>query len=304
MHAMKHLLILVAFAALVIQSCDVIDAPYEKNPKDPSDTLLKDTSTNIVNTGTVQNVLIEDYTGHKCVNCPAAAEVAEAIYEAHPGRVVVSSIHAGPNATANKPPAEDFLHDLNTPAGTALDETFKVSRIGNPNGLVNRVTINSRIVQGHPTWETITTQQLQRTPSVKLSMSHTYYSAVRTLVVTVRAEALTAVDAPANVSVWLQESGIIGDQEDSRKTPSHVTDYEFKHVLRASINGTWGDTLFKAPVPKGTTQTMVFRYTIPDAKLNTADTLNYWDISKMDIVAFAHKASTTKEVLQVVKQKM
>ncbi|MBM4179446.1 MAG: Omp28-related outer membrane protein [Ignavibacteria bacterium] len=298
---MKHSIILAGLLSLVLISCDVMNAPYEKKPKDPSDTLLKDTSTTITRTGALQNVLLEDYTGQLCGNCPEAADIADRLYKTNGGRVIVTAIHAGIFAKKEMP---DYEHDFTTPTGDALDAAFKISRAGNPNGLVNRVTINNRIIQGHPTWETVVAQQLQRSPALELGMSHTYYPETKTLVVTVRTEALADIDAPTNVSVWLQENDIIADQKDYRKTPSHITDYNFSHVLRASMNGTWGDTLSKAPSAKGTKSTMTFRYTFPDVKLNTADTLNYWDVKNFEIVAFAHKASTSKEVLQVVKQKM
>lgn len=298
---MKHSIIIAGLLSLVLISCDVINAPYEKNPQDPSDTLLKDTSTTITRTGGLQHVLLEDYTGQLCGNCPEAADIADEIYKANGGRVIVTAIHAGIFAKKEMP---DYEHDFTTPTGDALDAAFKISRAGNPNGLVNRVTINNRIVQGHPTWETVVEQQLQRTPVLDLGMSHTYYPETKTLVVTVRTEALDDIDAPANVSVWLQENNIIADQKDYRKTPSHIKDYNFSHVLRASMNGTWGDTLSKAPSAKGTKSTMTFRYTIPAEKLNSADTLNYWNLKNFEIVAFAHKASTNKEVLQVVKRKI
>ncbi len=298
---MKHSIIFAGLLSLVLISCDVVNAPYEKNPKDPSDTLLKDTSTVITRTGALQNVLLEDYTGQLCGNCPEAAEIADRLYKVNGGRVIVTAIHSGIFAKKELP---DYQYDFTTPTGDALDAAFKISRAGNPNGLVNRVTINNRIIQGHPTWETVVAQQLQRTPALDLAMSHTFYPESKTLVVTVRTEALAEIDAPANLSVWLQENDVIADQKDYRKTPSHITDYNFSHVLRASMNGTWGDTLSKAPSAKGTKSTMTFRYTFPDAKLNAADTLNYWNLKNFEIVAFAHKASTNKEVLQVVKRKL
>ena len=51
------------------------------------------------NTNTNRNVLIEDYTGHHCNNCPNAATIAHDIEVANPTRVFVASIHAAPSAT-------------------------------------------------------------------------------------------------------------------------------------------------------------------------------------------------------------
>ncbi|MFN5378805.1 MAG: hypothetical protein ACK5BQ_08575, partial [Ignavibacteria bacterium] len=106
---MKHSIIFAGLLSLVLISCDVVNAPYEKNPKDPSDTLLKDTSTVITRTGALQNVLLEDYTGQLCGNCPEAAEIADRLYKVNGGRVIVTAIHAGIFAKKELP---DYQYDF------------------------------------------------------------------------------------------------------------------------------------------------------------------------------------------------
>lgn len=299
---MKPLVITIALAlGIIVTSCDVIEAPYEKNPVVPVDTTLRDTSTVVATTNGLQNILLEDYTGHTCGNCPEAAEVAAKLYEDNKGRVIVTAIHAGGFAALELP---DFKRDLACPAGVALDAAFRISRAGNPNGLVNRVTYNGRVIQGKNNWEPLVAQILPQQPLVDLAMSHTYHADRRTVIVTVKATALQDIDVPSFVSVWLQENDIIGDQKDYRKTPSHITDYVFEHVLRSALNGTWGDTLSPAPMAKGTVISKTVRYEIPAEKLNPSDTLNAWTLKNCELVAFVHKGSVGKEVLQVVKQKM
>jgi thiol-disulfide isomerase/thioredoxin len=298
---MKPLVITLALAfGIIASSCDVIEGPYEKNPTVPLDTLLRDTSTTVATTNGKLYVLLEDYTGHTCGNCPEAAEVAAKIYQDNKGLVIVTAIHAGGFAALELP---DFKRDLTCPAGVALDAAFRVSRAGNPNGLVNRVTLNNRIIQGMKNWEPAVAQLLPKKPLMDLALSHTYYPDKRTISVTVKATALEDIPDPTNVSVWLQENGIVGDQKDYRRSPSHIKDYVFEHVLRTSLNGTWGDTLNPKPIPKGTVITKNIKYVIPSVKLDTYDTLNVWTLKNCELVAFAHKSSTTREVLQVVKQK-
>ncbi len=45
------MLVITITVALMINACDVVDAPYLKNHIDPADTLLKDTSSVVVSTG-------------------------------------------------------------------------------------------------------------------------------------------------------------------------------------------------------------------------------------------------------------
>lgn len=288
-------LALIASATLAIGACDVIEAPYLKNPPDASDTLLKDTSDVVVRTGGVMNVLIEDYTGHTCGNCPEAAEVASVIAKKNDtGRVVVVAVHSGNFALPEIP---DYLYDFRTTAGTELDQTFRISRAGNPNGLVNRVKYNGKFILGQNNWDPATTAQLALQPALNLNLSHTYYDTTRTLVVTVESEYLTQGQTDYSLVVWIVENGIVGSQKDYRFTPSHIEDYDFEHVLRGSLNGTWGDTLSTKVQAVGSKIKKVVRYTLPE---------NFdWKLANCEVVAYVirRKDDQTRDVVQVVRQK-
>lgn len=292
---MKHIITLVLATLLVLTSCDVVDAPYEKNPEPPYDTVLKDTSTVVVRTGGLQNVLLEDYTGHTCVNCPAAADVAKGIYEKNKSRVAVVAIHAGPFA---KPEAPDYPADHRTEVGEALDALFRISRVGNPNGLVNRTRYNTKFVLGVTSWEAATNALLAQGPKLDLSLSHTYFPEKRTIVATVDATYLQPGENDYSLCVWITEDSIVGDQADNRRNPSHVKDYVFEHMLRASMNGTFGDSLTSEIKPIGSSIKKTVRYTIPETAT--------WSLDKCELVAFVirRKDDQTREVLQVVKQKL
>lgn len=292
---MKHIITLAFTALLVLTSCDVVDTPYEKNPVVPVDTVLKDTSTVVVRTGGLQNVLLEDYTGHTCVNCPAAADVAKDIYTKNPERVALVAVHAGPFA---KPEPPDYAADYRTEAGEALDAVFRISRVGNPNGLVNRTRYNTKLVLGVTNWEPATNALLSQQPAVDLALSHTYYAAKRTIVATVQATYVKPGENDYSVCVWITEDSIVGDQADNRRNPSHVKDYVFEHMLRVSMNGTFGDSLTQELKPAGSTVTKTIRYTLPETAA--------WRLDKCELIAFVirRKDDQTREVVQVVKQKL
>ena len=42
-----------------------------------------------------KKILLEDYTGHKCGNCPRAAEKAEELKEIYGDQLIPIAIHAG-----------------------------------------------------------------------------------------------------------------------------------------------------------------------------------------------------------------
>ena len=66
------------FLGLLLVSCDKIETPNQKPPAvynciSPLTQIVKTNTT----TSNFRKVLLEDYTGHTCPNCPRAAESAE-----------------------------------------------------------------------------------------------------------------------------------------------------------------------------------------------------------------------------------
>ena len=82
-------LILMVFTIVVFQqSCDIAEEPYlvpvdtlGNGPGGPSDGIRK--------------ILLEDYTGHKCPNCPEAAVEAHNLKLAYGDSLVIMAVHAG-----------------------------------------------------------------------------------------------------------------------------------------------------------------------------------------------------------------
>lgn len=280
---MTRLIFLAALTATTVGllSCDVIDGDPRETPTGPIDT-------NTIR----QNVLLEDYTGHTCPNCPAATEIADQIVNAFgEDRVFVVAIHAGPFANPRPP---KYLLDLRTPAGTELDNTFQNSRIGNPNGLINRVRNGDFFVQPKEMWSTSVADLINNTPKVNISIKNkTFTESTKTLAFTAEIDYLEAGFSDYHIVGWITEDGMVGTQTDNRKTPSDVENYVFKHVLRGSINGTWGEQLSQTDVPLGAKISKDFSFTFP-ANRN-------WVPDSCDLIVYVHRHATTKEILQVVK---
>ena len=76
-------------------------------------------------------------------------------------------------------------------------------------------------------------------------------------------------------------------QKDYNEDPNVIEDYTHRHMLRASLNGTWGDPLFESPAVKG--QKIIKSF-------STAIDMEY-DPLNCSVLAFVYDA-TTLEVLQ------
>ena len=123
---------------VLLSACDKVDPPYTQtsggNPN-TSDTVFR-------------KILIEDYTGFRCGNCPAAATTIYTTLAPIYGDELISiGVHASPNNTftnttppASLPagaPAGSFATDFRTPVGEAWLTAFSVG--ANPNGMVSRL---------------------------------------------------------------------------------------------------------------------------------------------------------------------
>jgi len=62
---MKNILFIAFAFSIVITSCDVLEGPFDEQ-----------VNNNIDTTKPLRKILLEDYTGHTCGNCPCAAEEA------------------------------------------------------------------------------------------------------------------------------------------------------------------------------------------------------------------------------------
>ena len=263
------ILALAIFIGYFFVSCDKIDAPYLRNPD----------TTHIDTTKVKRKILIEDFTGHKCPNCPFAADVAKAIHEEHPDQVVIMAIHAGdfakPDATGS------FTYDFRTPEGNQLNTDFGLTSW--PKGLISRISSNTGMLIDYPKWAETVDTLLDDEATIKMTMSKTYTEATRSLDVTIQSEFLTDIDQNTFICVYLTEDSIIKPQKKQNQT---ILDYVHMHVLRTSFNGTYG-TQLSTPQATGTTITKSFNLVVNPA----------WVDKNCNVVAYIFREDT-KEILQ------
>lgn len=271
MKNIKSLVTILLFIGLAFNSCDVIEGPYME------DIVVEEC------TSKCRKVLLEEYTGHKCGNCPRAAEKAEELLDIYGDQLVSISVHAGFFATAYE---GNYENDYTTPAGDEWDTHFGNSNAGNPNGMVNRrgYEDGSHILQ-HSQWAQEISDILSQEAEAYIEITPIY--ANNNLSLTARTEILQDINAPLNLNIVLTESKIISYQTDYDAEPSSIPDYEHNHMLRANLTGTWGENLGQVNYLTGDLITKSYSFEIDTA----------WNVENMSIVAFISNANTF-EVIQ------
>lgn len=168
-------------------------------------------------------VLVEEYSGQFCVNCPDGAIEIERIQQTYgKDTVIVVTIHAGNLALKENeyPGWVGLANEL----GEKLYES--VGKPAQPAAVIDRRT--AAIAKAD--WMGAITSALQIPSSVNISIEKQYDASTRQLDVTVKAKA--ALDYNGKLHVWLTENNIVAYQE--FKT-THDEKYIHNHILRTSM---------------------------------------------------------------------
>lgn len=286
---MKRLSLAALILAAVFQSCDYVVDPVEGNNNNGGgngggggDTL-------------VRKILVEDYTGHTCGNCPEAAHAIEQMKGLSFGdQVVAVGVHAGFFAWTS---GNLYSTDFQTAVGTEYDNFFGVSAVGNPNGMINRMDYNTSHIKPHGSWSTLVSGLVATPPDVNIEINNVYDSNTKQLTTNVETKFLNSMTGTYKLVVLLTEDSIIAPQKDySMPSPANDTFYVHRHVLRDAINSTWGDTVGTGTISVGQVTTKNYVY-------NSLATTPGWNSSQCYVVAFVYDASNYR-VIQAEEKKM
>lgn len=171
-------------------------------------------------------VLLEDFTGQKCINCPNATKEIELIQELFPNKVAAVAIHGGSNGFSGNA-------NLVGLATETAKEYYNKWGLGDtqPIGMVNRH--EPPII--YQEWSATVKKELEKPVPLRLEGSAAL--ADNTITIQIKAEGINGT-VTGKLQVWLLEDGIKAFQ----KMPNGTINYDYihNHVFRTAVNGTWG----------------------------------------------------------------
>lgn len=278
---MKKLLIpvtIIAAFALGMMSCDVIDDPLKDggviNPPS-NDTVYR-------------NVLIEDFTGHRCKNCPKASKAIEQITDLYGDRVVAIGIHSGPSEFT-APLAPDYPTDFRTADGDAIASFFG-GVPAQPIGMVSRIDYtgtgishfklyNSWAGEAAALVDQLAIAKIEATGSV--SGSNVETDATVTFI--------GDQNGTYKVAIYLVENDIVAPQ----LLPDDTRDANYVHhnVLRKAITQPMGDALASGAISDSTSF---------DVNYTTALDAS-WNTSNLKVICVVIDDSN-QEIMQVISE--
>lgn len=220
-----------------------------------------------------KHVLIEDFTGQRCVNCPNASEMIESLQKQYGAENVIAvGIHSGPfsKTVTNKP------LPLWTETGDYYFNSWGID--AQPTGVIDRKTVSST----YQSWGTIVRDALQASAPLELDATTSYDEATRTVTINVNAKGI--LDVTGKLQLWLTEDNITNIQY--MPDGSINTQYVHNHVFRTAVNGRDGeDFSVKWNEEKTATCTAVLD--------------EGWKAENMSVVAFVYNVSGVQQVVKV-----
>jgi len=212
-------------------------------------------------------VLLEDFTGQRCVNCPIATEVIENLQAEYGDSVFIAvGIHGGPLGFKGN----DKLAGLATGVGDEYYNYWKLEY--QPVGLVNRLGVVDYVE-----WLSAVREELTRPAPLTMRVEADIKGDKVDIMVK-----MTGTDGTTTgkLQIWLLEDGIKAMQ----LMPDGTVDSEYvhNHVLRTPVNGTWGEDI---TLQEGKTETVKRSQTLDPS----------WNPEQLSIAAFVYNGQGVQQ---------
>ena len=282
----KIILATLLLTSVFFSACDYIAIPkveYTGVPE-PADTVIR-------------KVMLEDYTGHTCANCPPAHAEATALKQIYGEKLVVVGVHAGVLSDPNPP---NYPANYQTTAGDAYEVFFFIT--GYPTGMVSRkgYTMTPQIhkITAYQSWDTHIDSVLAKPVAADIEINHTYNTGTRQLNISTSTKFLRDTIGNYWIVALITEDNIESPQLNGT---NYVPLYNHRHVLRGSVpnNAPWGYQIANGSILAGDTA----NYDFPSFTLASG-----WNDNNCSIVVYVYDnnpaSPTYKEILQVEEQKI
>ncbi|HPI19061.1 MAG TPA: Omp28-related outer membrane protein [Candidatus Kapabacteria bacterium] len=181
----------------------------------------------------LRNVVLEEYTGINCVNCPQGHLLAENVAKKFPGRVSIINIHQGHYAIPNSGDP-----DFRTKWGDDLANLFSVNSY--PSATINRMKYNGNALINRGDYLSFSMDSVLNGSfsPVNIAAKTKWNETTQEIEIYVEIYFTSSVPNQPKLNIIFLESGIPGYQTGAPSLP-----YIHNHILRDMITGQWGEDL-------------------------------------------------------------
>lgn len=216
-------------------------------------------------------VLLEDFTGQRCPNCPTATDVIEQLQETYGDALIAVGIHGGPLAFAGNA----RVVGLKTDTG---DEYYNHWGLDHqPVGLIDR-----HGSADYQYWARDVKEELAKPAPLRLEGT----AVLEDNAISIRVNAKgTDGTTQGKLQVWLLEDGIKSLQ--LMPDGSANQEYTHNHVFRTAVNGIWGEDI---SVGEGETVERTMEQALDPN----------WNAEQLSIVAFVYNNDGVQQAVKFI----
>lgn len=312
----NYILLAIAGLLFIAQSCDYVDEPVV--PQGSGNTDDCDTLFNFSNPQTSKKILVEEFTGHNCSNCPQAAHYLEELHDTYGDDLIVVGVHPSIGALTDPQsnPDGSYGTDWRIEEGQQLFIEYNMPGFI-PIGMLGRTQNGSDYYHYHTTWNTEIPPLMGQTPDFSIQGASEYVSSSNVVCTKVEIEALNAYAGDVYLSAYLLEDSIVdyqkvaaGGEASGSVHPDYpagdVANYIHRHVLRdvyghvgiregnSDGTGSIAGNLVAGNFSSGD----IHQYVISFDNLDPS-----WNTDHLEVVLFVYD-DVTKEILQAAKIKV
>lgn len=223
-------------------------------------------------------VLLEDFSGVKCVNCPKAAGQAHNLTEFYGDNVIVVAYYPQNPAGLTMPYPDNM--DLRTEVAQTYATAYAIPQL--PNGLVNR----TGGAKDYPEWASAVTDIILNSVNYARLSGKAWRGEGLEVNVEIEGSFVENYAKAGEIGILAMviEDSIVAEQ----LTPQgRNAGYVHNHVFRMLFSDVWGDKVLNEKPEKGTEFAQTYRATVSEA----------WRSEKLSVVA-ALVNMRSREVIQ------
>lgn len=273
------------FMAIAFSSCKEVGPDIDLGNNNITDTTLIDTTYVLSSLPAAQQkvVLIEDFTGVRCINCPDAHEQAAAIESANANKVVAISLHSNFLGVPyiNQP-------ELRIPEAQQLEELLGPAP-AKPVGAIDRTLFSGEtsLLLFLQQWAGRTNEQLNQNVPVNIELKNTIETTDtgNNILVQATLTYLQNVAEENRITIVIAEKNVVAAQLTTAGVDSN---YLHKNVARAFLTRYNGNVL---NYNKEAGRVVVKEFRLPNIPAS-------WKLNDLIVIAFVHQSGSSQKVLQ------
>ena len=227
-----------------------------------------------------KKVILEEFTGTGCPNCPGGHTTAANLLIANPGDLFVVAYHPSNSSyTSGDPMVRTY------PAAFYTIPFISPSNRYMPSAIIGRrVWGGVERIQGTGSWASDVNTIKGESSPLNVGVSSSYNTSNNTLTVNIEVYFTNDVTNPLTLYAMITEDGIIANQSGGSST--YVHNHVFREALPKPTPAQWGETI-AAPTTQGTVKT--YTYTFDNTTTN-------YVMSSCEVIVFVRDASTEETV--------